>query len=130
MARGQSFQDYLAAELAGDEEFAEEWDVAIAELRVAVALAKCRESKGLTQQALAIASGVAQPMISRIEQGDQSPTIPTLVKLLHGLQVSLTIHPDGKAVTTPTGLQPITSPPAWTSPTGVDQQRDYDRTGV
>jgi transcriptional regulator with XRE-family HTH domain len=49
-----------------------------------------RHAAGLSQEALANQSGVAQSMISRIEAGGQEPGIRTAAYLARGLGVELT----------------------------------------
>ena len=48
-----------------------------------------RVSKGLSQRQLADASGVANSMISMVEQDRSSPSIASLKKILDGLSVSM-----------------------------------------
>lgn len=95
MAMGQSFDDFLAEELAGDEALAAEVHDAFSDMRLAVQLALFREELGMSQQQLALASGVTQPMISRIERGDQQAKWPTIQRLLSALGAELTARPDG-----------------------------------
>jgi len=45
---------------------------------------RARRRAGLTQRALAAATGVAQPTIARIEAGREDPRISTLGRLLQG----------------------------------------------
>jgi transcriptional regulator with XRE-family HTH domain len=51
-------------------------------MECAVVLRRARRRAGLTQRALATATGVAQPTISRIEQGSEDPRLSTLTRLL------------------------------------------------
>jgi transcriptional regulator with XRE-family HTH domain len=94
MARGQSFEDFLAEETAGNDELAAVLDDAFVDMRLAVQLAMARNEANMSQQALSLASGVSQPMISRIENGDQQPTWPTIMRLLHALGAELLAGPD------------------------------------
>lgn len=48
-----------------------------------------RRRAGLTQRALAEASGVAQPTIARIERGKDDPRVSTLARLLRVCDESL-----------------------------------------
>ena len=82
-----SFKEFLQEQLL-DEEFAEAYTQVSEEMDFAVALAQRREELGLTQQALAQATGIKQPMIARIE-GGQMPTAPTLQRLALGLRVGI-----------------------------------------
>jgi transcriptional regulator with XRE-family HTH domain len=95
MPRGQTFDDFLAEELEGDDELAAEVHEAFADMRLAVQITMGRERAGMSQMALALKSGVSQPMISHIERGDQQPTWPTIMRLLTGLGMSLIARPDG-----------------------------------
>jgi predicted transcriptional regulator len=49
---------------------------------VGSAVRRARRRAGLTQRALAARSGVAQPTIARIEQGQEDPRISTVERLL------------------------------------------------
>jgi len=53
---------------------------------VAMRIRKLRESKGLSQRALAEEAGVSPATLSLIEQGQNSPSVATLEKLAYGLQ--------------------------------------------
>jgi predicted XRE-type DNA-binding protein len=60
-------------------------------LRVAVmvALTKARTEKGITQRKLEEISGVKQPVIARMERGNTSPQIDTVLKVLAPLGKTL-----------------------------------------
>ncbi|QWK23093.1 hypothetical protein CSW25_07120 [Thermus scotoductus] len=45
-----------------------------------------RESRGLSQGALAQKVGVSQGMISHIERGRRRPSLPTLMRLIQALE--------------------------------------------
>lgn len=47
-----------------------------------------RREKGLTQAGLARRSGVPQPNLSRIERGEQDPTVSTLLRICSSLEIS------------------------------------------
>ena len=53
---------------------------------VAARIRELRESKGLSQRALADGAGVSPATLSLIEQGQNSPSVATLEKLAYGLQ--------------------------------------------
>ena len=53
-------------------------------------LAQVRKAKGLSQDRLAELSGVSRITISRIESGNESPRVRTLVLLSRALKVKLT----------------------------------------
>jgi transcriptional regulator with XRE-family HTH domain len=48
---------------------------------------RIRERRGLTQEQLGWASGLHQTAIARIESGERRPTLDTIFKLAHGLEV-------------------------------------------
>lgn len=70
-------------------------EIAKSDLRVALIseLIKARNEKGITQRQLEELSGVAQPVIARMETGKSSPNIDTLVRVLLALGMKLTIVP-------------------------------------
>jgi transcriptional regulator with XRE-family HTH domain len=60
-------------------------------------LARIRNAKGLTQEALAERSGFSQQYLSGLEQGRRNPTIVTLYELAQALGVDYLdlLRPDG-----------------------------------
>lgn len=54
---------------------------------------RAREDRGMRQRELEIVSGVAQPVISRVERGTTDPRVSTLLKLLASLGKTLKIVP-------------------------------------
>ncbi len=56
---------------------------------ICIGLAKIRKSKGLSQQRLAVLSGVHRVTIARFETGKISPTLATLNKLAAALGVKI-----------------------------------------
>lgn len=70
-------------------------EIAESDLRVALIgeLIKARNEKGITQRRLEELSGVRQPIIARIEKGNISPQIGTLIKMLAPLGKTLGIVP-------------------------------------
>jgi predicted transcriptional regulator len=73
-------------------------DITESDFRVAVIgeLIKARNEKGLSQRDLASLSGVAQPVIVRIENGISCPNLETLIKLLSALGKTLAIVSNSK----------------------------------
>ncbi len=55
-----------------------------------LALKKLRQEKGLSQEALASHSGFHRTYISLLERGIKSPSLTTLDRLSHALDISLT----------------------------------------
>jgi transcriptional regulator with XRE-family HTH domain len=53
------------------------------------ALAELRKERGLTQEALALSTGVHRNYIGGIERGERSPTVETIAVLADALGVSL-----------------------------------------
>lgn len=87
-AVGRSW-DEVRAELFTPEEIAE------SNLRVALIgeIIKARQDQGITQRKLEELSGVKQTAIARIEKGNISPQIDTLIKLLAPLGKTLAVVP-------------------------------------
>jgi transcriptional regulator with XRE-family HTH domain len=67
---------------------------------VAIRLVEYRAEHGLSQRALAAKLGMKQPAIARLEAGDHTPSIETLVRLSRGLgmRFRLDITPDELAI--------------------------------
>ena len=60
------------------------------DVRFAQALRELRKAKGLTQEALAQRAGVDYKYLQKLEGRDpSSPTLVTLEKIAHGLELSL-----------------------------------------
>ena len=57
------------------------------------ALVDARRKEGLTQRELEKRSGVAQPVIARIEKGTTSPNLTTLLKVLAAMGKTLEVVP-------------------------------------
>lgn len=53
-----------------------------------------RIKQGLSQRELAVAAGVAQSTIARIESGSMQPTLPVLCRILAGADLEARIHLD------------------------------------
>lgn len=65
------------------------------DLRVALIgeLVKARQERGLSQKKLEELSGVKQPVIARMEKGQTSPQLDTILKVLAPLGKTLAIVP-------------------------------------
>ena len=87
-ALGSSWED-VQKELFTAEEIRE------SNLRVAliVELIKARQEQGISQKKLEELSGVKQPVIARMETGQTSPQLDTVLKLLAPLGKTLAIVP-------------------------------------
>ena len=70
-------------------------EIAESDLRVALIgeLIKARQEKGLSQKKLEELSGVKQPVIARMEKGQTSPQLDTILKVLAPLGKTLAIVP-------------------------------------
>jgi predicted transcriptional regulator len=67
-------------------------------LRVAIIgeLIKARQEKNISQRELEQLSGVRQPIISRMEAGETSPQLDTVLRVLAPLGKTLAVVPLGK----------------------------------
>jgi ribosome-binding protein aMBF1 (putative translation factor) len=72
-----------------DPKYRAEWDRTAFAHQVALAVLGYRTERGLTQAALARQVGMTQPVIARLEAGDQPPSIATLAKLTAGTGLEL-----------------------------------------
>lgn len=70
-------------------------EIAECNLKVALIgeLTKARKEQGLTQRELETLSGVKQPVIARIESGNVTPNLNTLLKVLAPLGKTLAVVP-------------------------------------
>lgn len=87
-AVGENVLDFMNS-LLTDEEKAE------SNLRVSIMseMIKARQEKGISQKKLEEMSGVKQPIISRMENGDTSPQLETVLKVLAPLGKTLVVAP-------------------------------------
>jgi len=83
--------DRQIAEEMKDPEFRQEWEKLGPEYQFRAALIEARAKSGLTQAQLAAKMNVRQSMISRLESGQNMPTIDTLQKLSDALRIDFTI---------------------------------------
>lgn len=86
-AIGSNWADVRKAMLTSKEIAASDKRVAI----LASAITATRKSQKISQRKLELLSGVKQPVISRLENGDTNPTIATLLKILEPLGKTLSI---------------------------------------
>ena len=70
-------------------------EIAASDLRVALIgeMIKAREAQGVTQRDMEKLSGVAQPVIARMEKGKTNPSIDTVLKFLVPLGMTLKVAP-------------------------------------
>jgi predicted transcriptional regulator len=64
-------------------------------MHAGLSLWRARRRAGLSQRALAAATGVAQPTIARIELGTEEPRVTTLSRLLAACGHRLEMHAGG-----------------------------------
>ncbi len=95
MAQRSALDDWLEEEM-GDPEFREIWERTSPQVNFGLALAMMREQRGMTQQALANATGIQRSVIARLENGDHAPTLVTQTKLVHALNARLEVPPNGQ----------------------------------
>ncbi len=70
-------------------------EIAESDLRVALMgeIIAVRKEQGISQRELGKLTGIKQPVIARIESGQSSPRIDTLVKLLEPLGKTIAVVP-------------------------------------
>ncbi|MCL2498207.1 MAG: helix-turn-helix transcriptional regulator [Symbiobacteriaceae bacterium] len=70
-------------------------EIAASKLRVAMMmeLVNARKERGISQKKLEELSGVSQPVIARMEKGDTSPQVDTVLKVLAPLGKTLAVVP-------------------------------------
>jgi len=84
-------KEYLNEQLKSLE-FAEEWERQAPEREYIKAIIAARMELSLTQKELAVRTGIRQSNISRIENGNSSPTIATLQQIANGMGRTLHIE--------------------------------------
>ena len=83
------YKKYLKKQLENPE-FAAEWECQRPECEYVKAIIAARMERNLTQKELAQKTGIRQSNISRIENGNSSPTVATLQQIADG--VGKTLH--------------------------------------
>ena len=75
-----------------------EYDKLAAEYAIKQAVIDARQASGLTQQQLAVRTGINQADISKLENGSANPSLRTLQRLAAGMGMNLRIEfvPAGK----------------------------------
>ncbi len=78
-------------------------EIVASDLRVAmmVEIARARKKRGVSQRKLEELSGVKQPVIARMERGETSPQIDTVLKVLAPLGMTLAVVPLNTALQSP-----------------------------
>ncbi|NIF69594.1 helix-turn-helix transcriptional regulator [Burkholderia sp. Ap-962] len=92
MRKSHTLQD-LHRELMEDEDAREAFVVQDRVVRLGQLLRSTRKERGLTQRAIFERTGIDQADLSRIEngEGERGPTLDTLVKYAHALELDLCI---------------------------------------
>ena len=88
---GKMFNDFLTEQLQ-DPGFRKEYEARQPERAVVQALIDARKKSGLTQQELAMRTGIAQGDISKLENGNANPSIRTLQRLAGGMGMTLKVE--------------------------------------
>jgi DNA-binding XRE family transcriptional regulator len=91
--------EQVLGEQLADPEFARIWKATELADLIATMLIAYRAKHQLTQTALARQLGMRQPAVARLEAGEHTPSIQTLVKLAEGLGIEIELR------FTPAGLQ-------------------------
>ena len=93
----QTFDEWLDQDLV-DPEFRSLWYASALGRTFGLAVFKHRMDRDLSQTALSKLAGVSQPMIAQAEEGERTPSLPTILGLCDalGLELSLTIGPKGE----------------------------------
>lgn len=84
------FQKHLKESLK-DPEFKKEWEASELEYQIRCMLIDARNEENLTQKELSLKSGIRQSNISRIENGNEIPSLNTLQTLAKALGKTLKI---------------------------------------
>ena len=94
-AATRSFGEYLDEVLAGDPAYREHSYAQILARAFGLAVFKHRTEQGLTQIALGRLLGIPQSQVARIEDGEHTPSLPTMLRVCDrlGLELTLTIGP-------------------------------------
>lgn len=92
--------DEVIADRLHDPAIRVEWDRTAVARAVATRLVEYRAEHGLTQTQLARQLGMKQPAVARLEAGEHSPSLETLVRLASvlGFEFHLDVTADGVAI--------------------------------
>jgi transcriptional regulator with XRE-family HTH domain len=102
-------RQYVHEQIEKDPGFAAHLEQARAEVQMAVAVARLREQRGLSQRDLARQTGIKQPQIARLEKGDRLPTLDTLWRLLDALGARIELSPHGRVAVHPIAQRAVRS---------------------
>ena len=88
---GKNFRETLDEQMK-DPEFRAEWKAQEPERQIMHAILEGRQSRNLTQEQLAEATGINQANISRLENGTANPSLRTLKRLAEGMGMELKLE--------------------------------------
>lgn len=91
-------ENEILAEHLSDPEVAAAWQASALARAVAVEVVRYRRTHELSQAALARQLGMRQPQVARLEAGDVTPTMETLIRLAVALdlEIAIDIRPLGR----------------------------------
>ncbi|WP_053954660.1 helix-turn-helix transcriptional regulator [Inediibacterium massiliense] len=84
-------QEIVKDKIEKDQEFKAAYEEISEEYKLIREVVKARKEMGLTQQNLADKIGVKQQVISRFENERHIPTLDNFLKILHGLDLEISI---------------------------------------
>ena len=87
----KTFEDYKKQQMQ-DPELVREYEAIQPEMDVIRAIVNARTSQNLTQNELAIRTGINQADISKLENGTRNPSVNLLKRLAEGMGMSLKIE--------------------------------------
>jgi DNA-binding XRE family transcriptional regulator len=93
---GGTFQDFEAEMLEQGLVTQEEIDASKARAAIMCELIDARNEKKISQRKLEELSGVRQPVIARMESGQSSPNLDTVLKVLASLGKTLAVVPSSQ----------------------------------
>jgi transcriptional regulator with XRE-family HTH domain len=86
-----SFEQLLAEEQLADPIFREEWQRLAPARAFSNVLMRYRVEENLTQRGLAERLGVSQPRVAKLESGDHTPSIDTIINVAKRLGIEFAI---------------------------------------
>jgi DNA-binding XRE family transcriptional regulator len=108
--------DEVLAKQLMDPEFRAYWERTALARAVALRLTTYRAEHGLTQTQLARKLGMKQPAVARLEMGEQSPKIDTLVRIAEALGIEFMVN-----------IKPTSGKAPWTPPRKAEQAKIVER---
>ncbi len=94
-ASGKNFDALVAEEQLADPSFKAEWQRLVPAREFAATLLRYRAEHKLSQRALAERLGVSQPRIVKLESGEHSPEVDTIINAVRrlGIEFVLDVSP-------------------------------------